>query len=131
MAASTLDFGVIDTNWTDAAAQRAGWRFEDQGGRHVPFADAVRSVGTFALSTNGSDNKWDVAYYDDIKIESIQEPESLPRIVPRVGVPAKPPIQHGAMPRELHGGVVINVPGRKQLFLNDLERPIGSLRLAR
>ena len=115
-----VDFGLIDTNWTDAEAQRSGWRFEDQGGRHVPFADAVRSVGTFALSTNGSDSEWDVAYYDDIKIEPIQEPESLPRIVPRVGVPAKPPIKRGAMARELHGGVVINVADRKQLFLDDL-----------
>ena len=78
---SHVDFGVIDANWTDAEAQRAGWKFDDRGDRHVPFADTVRSVGTFALSTNGSDTDDDVGYFDDVRIDPIREPESLPKLV--------------------------------------------------
>ena len=112
-------FPDIDPNWTDAEAKRAGWHYEDEGHIHSPFSQAIRNVDVFGLCTNGSDDQWDVAYFDDIRLEPVQEPARLPKSVPPVGVPKQSPITRGERSIALHGGVVINVRDQKQLFLDD------------
>ena len=48
-----------------------------------------------------------------------EEPESLPKHVPPLSVPAEPTFIRSELRRELHAGIVVKVGNRKQLFLDD------------
>lgn len=48
-----------------------------------------------------------------------ETPSGLPKTVPGIGIPAKPPVVRGRNTRELHAGVVLDVGTQKQLFLDD------------